>query len=64
MCYTHISQEEGSPCSWRGAPREVGGRGTEREIGPKPLSWFAQGETDEAEEAGSGLAILNHFSRL
>ena len=47
-----------------GAPRKVGGRGTEREIGPKPLSWFAQGETDEAEEAGSGLAILNHLSRL
>ena len=57
-------KRRGSPCSWGGVPRKVGGRGTEREIGPKPLSWFAQGETDEAEEAGSGLAILNHLSRL
>ena len=58
-------KRRGSPCSWGGGvPRKVGGRGTEREIGPKPLSWFAQGETDEAEEAGSGLAILNHLSRL
>ena len=58
-------KRRGSPCSGGGGvPRKVGGRGTEREIGPKPLSWFAQGETDEAEEAGSGLAILNHLSRL
>lgn len=48
VCYTHISQEEGSPCCG-GVTREVGGSETEREIGPTPLSWFPQGETDEAE---------------
>ena len=63
MCYTHISQKAGLPFDG-GPPGEVGGREREREIGQKPLSWFPQGETDEAEEAGSGLAILNHFSRL
>ena len=42
-----------------GGPRKVGGRGTEREIGPKPLSWFAQGETDEAE---SHLGVRDYWA--
>lgn len=39
-------------------------RESERKIGQKSLLWFPQGETDEAEESGFGLAILNHFSGL
>lgn len=39
-------------------------RESERKIGQKSLLWFPQGETDETEESGFRLAILNHFSGL